>query len=167
MREIVAILVLVAATTFIDVGAKEASFITGFAMLICLAALIYLSMALAERFNPNVKKWHRITPGKKTEMDEADWENISPPKKSPPIQTAPPIPNTPPTKSALSIKNMPPPPLPQEAENIPPPPPPPPPETVFYDSGYDDSAGKKPQKKEESPCEFDDIFGEQKPNRSR
>ena len=65
MREIVAILVLVAATTFIDVGAKEASFITGFAMLICLAALIYLSMALAERFNPNVKKWHRITPGKK------------------------------------------------------------------------------------------------------
>ena len=166
MREIVAILVLVAATTFIDVGAKEASFITGFAMLICLAALIYLSMALAERFNPNVKKWHRITPGKKTEMDEADWENISPPKKSPPIQTAPPIPNTP-TKSALSIKNMPPPPLPQEAENIPPPPPPPPPETVFYDSGYDDSAGKKPQKKEESPCEFDDIFGEQKPNRSR
>ncbi len=166
MREIVAILVLVAATTFIDVGAKEASFITGFAMLICLAALIYLSMALAERFNPNVKKWHRITPGKKTEMDEADWENISPPKKSPPIQTAPPMPNTPPTKSALSIKNMPPP-LPQEAENIPPPPPPPPPETVFYDSGYDDSAGKKPQKKEESPCEFDDIFGEQKPNRSR
>lgn len=158
MREIVAILVLYVASTVIDVDSEEASFITGLALLVCLGALIFLAAAIAERFNPDIKKWHRITPGMATKMDEEEWKKIGNRGDSGIVPPA-----APPASPASAP--------PSAAKGIPPPPPPPPvqkteakPEVVFYDSGFDNSVAEK--KSPDGPDRFDEIFGGEKDDSS-
>ena len=146
MREIVALLVLYAASSAIDFELQKPSFFTGMMLLICLGALVFLAAAIAERLNPKIKKWHRITPGSATKMDEEEWRKIgeNAPKSGGGFRS----------HSAHSAKSPPP--------NVEDPPPPPKPKTgpVFYDSGFDASAGET--KKEEGPDQFDEIFGNAK-----
>ncbi len=160
MREIVALLVLYAASRLIDVESEEASFVTGLALLVSLGALVFLAAALAERLNPNIKKWHRITPGTSTKMDEQEWQKIGKRGASETATVA---------RAAPSAYSAPP---SAAAKKIPPPPPPPPvrrpepkPEVVFYDSGFDDTAAAK--KTTDGPDRFDEIFGDDKDDSSR
>lgn len=133
MREAIAVLVLYVASLFIDIESGEADFISGLALLVCLGTLIFLAAALAERLSPKFKTWFRITPGRRTELDEKEWERIGQRR----AMTA--------EESAVAAPLEKPPEAKQEA--------------VFYDSGFEDSVAKK---KPEGPDSFDEIFGDKK-----
>lgn len=76
MREIITIGILYLASRFIDIRAEEADFVSGLALLVCLVSLLYLAAALVERFTKRMNRWHRITPGVPTVLNETEWKKL-------------------------------------------------------------------------------------------
>ena len=144
----------------INVSAEGTDYRSALGIVISLCAMFYLAAAIAERFNLKMKKWHRIKPGTPTDLDEAEWKRldnarpedaavldqkiIPPGQKFATGRPAAPIPGAPV----------------QSAENPPPESRRPQTETVLYDSGFDETAGKKAEPEGED--EFDDVFGVKK-----
>ncbi|MDM5147176.1 hypothetical protein NQX30_02130 [Candidatus Persebacteraceae bacterium Df01] len=76
MREIIALMLLYVAAQFVDVGSEEGSFGTALGLIISIGLILFLALALAERFYTNMGKWFRVTPGTPQFYDDDD-ENSS------------------------------------------------------------------------------------------
>ncbi|MBE8158511.1 MAG: hypothetical protein HAW59_03860 [Betaproteobacteria bacterium] len=166
MREIIALAALLAGSRMIDISQRETDYSSIFGIIITLGALMYLAIAIAERFNPNMKKWHRINPGNPTDLDEEEWKRLENPSAANPPTVNPPaanphtvnpsaanphaaapkqkfMPHARPHRRTAPAEET-----PEEAPKKPP--------AMFYDSGFDETAGRRPEA--EGKDEFDDIF---------
>ena len=154
MRELIALVVLFVGSKMINITAsEETDLFSAFGIIISLTALVYLAAAVAERINPKIKKWHRIAPGKPTEMDEEEWKRLENPEEIAALNAK----HTAKQKSAPAQTSA-------RAESSPaqtgaPEPPAPRPSAVIYDSGFDETAGRE-KPKAAGKDEFEDIFGD-------